>query len=155
MTVHPDSFKMSALVGTVLALSCVYNNSLFISRPYSAVGEEAFFCLSYDYQRLPCAWPTEWKRFLAQTINDTNMFVIENITGVHFSKIRYVLKTKQYIDSQWIPVIDTEAATHTNDHHISCIIGFVILIVTSFLMYGGYIVYKRKYRNNKYRYRGV
>lgn len=142
---------MSSLVGTILVLSCVYNNSLFISRPdIGVVGEEAFLCSSYDYQRLPCAWPTEWKRLLVKTVNSTNIFVVDNITGIHFSKIRYVLKAKQYVESQWISVMNTEATmTTTTSNDIFCIISVLILTLSLFI-YGGYIVYKRKHNRNNY-----
>lgn len=131
---------MVTLMQSVLALSCIYNNSVFISRPDNAIGEEAFLCSSYDHRQLPCSWPTEWRRLFVKTVNLTNMFVIENITNIHFFKIRYVLKARQYADSQWIPVMKAEMTT---SEHTLYIAGFIVPVIVSF-MCGCYVIYKKK-----------
>lgn len=132
---------------SIIALTCIYNSTLLISRPGNAIGEEAFICSSENVEQptSTCTWPTEWKRILLTDVNNTSMFVAENITGIHFAKIVYVLKERRYGESQWIQIKqeDEMKECSANALYVTVIIMLATIFITLVL---GIIMYNKRVR---------
>lgn len=137
---------MSQIIATVLVLTYIQNNALFISRPEISVGEEAFLCPSYDDRKLHCSWAAEWERLLLKTVNGSNVYVKENITDFHYVKLRYMTglgEEEHYIDSRWIRVKkrQTKESISEETYIITslCITIVVLLLCIPVL----YVIYKK------------